>query len=481
MELYNLSLRSDNKVDFQDVALLALDQVKQKPIKKYTHIISDESQDLTRVQLEFIHALINNKSYSSAMFVSDNAQSIYPQSWLVKGRSFSSVGFDVKGRSNSIAKNYRTTTQIAQAAYSLLEKDLLITEDENYVKPSLLDKQGAYPVFRVFGDKTLEANYVKNLICKLSKQYNYGDIAVIARTHGQTQEFSTYLEDAKVPFKLMTNQDGYEFGDEKVKILTMHSIKGLEFKVVIMIGLNSNSIPFKSNSMDDGGSFETRERKLMYVGMTRATERLYMTSDGNPSKFISDINSKYLKHGENTLISHFYAISQENFCFKEKITDVYSQEEKVRQWIINELKETYKYPERLIDIEYQVNSFSKIGYVDVAVSNYKNNNKRPFIFIEVKRQGAGLSNCIQQLKTYISTSPTCEYGVATDGIDIVFINSDLEVIDDIPIFMSSMLPSSLENYCYVDLKNNVNHKFMRDYNNISELFFENEEVQTLRI
>ncbi len=331
----------------------------------------------------------------------------------------------------------------------------------------------------MFGDKILEANYVKNLICKLSKQYNYGDIADIARTHGQIQEFSTYLEDAKVPFKLMTNQDGYEFGDEKVKILTMHSIKGLEFKVVIMIGLNSNSIPFKSNSMDDGGSFETRERKLMYVGMTRATERLYMTSDGNPSRFISDINSKYLKHGENTLISHFYAISQENFCFKEKIKDVYSQEEKVRQWIINELKETYKYPERLIDIEYQVNSFSKIGYVDVAVSNYKNNSKTPFIFIEVKRQGAGLSNCIEQLKSYISTSSTCEYGVATDGIDIVFINSDLEVIDDIPIFMSSMLPSSLENYCYVDLKNNVNHKFMRDYNNISELFFENEEVSDI--
>jgi hypothetical protein len=58
----------------------------------------------------------------------------------VKCRSFTSVGFDIKGRSTSLAKNYRTTTQIAEAAYSLLEKDLHIIEDENFVKPSLLDK-----------------------------------------------------------------------------------------------------------------------------------------------------------------------------------------------------------------------------------------------------------------------------------------------------------------------------------------------------
>jgi DNA helicase-2/ATP-dependent DNA helicase PcrA len=479
MELYDARMRNDNKVDFQDVALLALEQIKKNFSKKYTHIISDESQDFTRVQLEFIHELMNNKDYSSIMFVSDNAQSIYPQSWLVKGRSYSSVGFDVKGRSNALAKNYRTTTQIAQAAYSLLEKDSLVTEDEEYVKPSFLDKQGTYPVFRWFIDKPSEANYIINIISKLSKNYKYGDIAIIARTNGQIKEFSNYLEEAKVPFKIMTSQDGYEFGDYKVKIITMHSIKGLEFKVVIMMGLNSNSIPLKSNVIEENESFETRERKLMYVGMTRATEKLYLTAEGIPSKFISDINPKFLKYDENTLMSNFYSINQEDFCFKEKIKDVYSAEEKVRQWVINELKETYEYPEKLLDIEYQVNSFSKIGYVDIVVSIYKNNTKIPFIFVEVKRQGAGLSNCVEQLKSYMSTSLTCQYGLATDGLDMLFINRELEVTGDIPSFTSSMLPSSIENYCYVDFRTNVNHKFMRDYSNISELIFENEEVSSI--
>lgn len=50
------------------------------------------------------------------------------------------------GRSTSLAKNYRTTTQIAEAAYSLIREDSDIVNDDNFVKPSLIDKQGIYPV-----------------------------------------------------------------------------------------------------------------------------------------------------------------------------------------------------------------------------------------------------------------------------------------------------------------------------------------------
>lgn len=479
-EYYNYLMRAENKVDFHDVSLMALEQIKKRPLKRYTHVICDESQDFTRVQLEFIYSLLNDKEYSSVLFVADTAQSIYPQSWLVKGRSFASVGFDVKGRSNILAKNYRTTTQIAAAAYSLLEKDPHITEDENFVKPSLLDKQGIFPVFRAFENKQKEVNYAVNLIGDLSKNYNYGDIAVIARTNEQIREFSTYLESSKVPFKLMSTKDGYEFGDEKVKLLTVHSVKGLEFKVVIMIGLNAKSFPLKSISVEDEDYFESRERKLMYVGMTRATERLYLTCDGAPSKFINDINPKFLKYDENTLIKNFYMLQPEHYSFKEKVKDLYSPEEKVRQWIINELRETYKYPENLIDIEYQVNSFSRVGFVDIVVSTYNKNSKVPYIFIEVKRQGTGLTSCIDQLMTYMSTSPTCQYGIATDGVDLVVVNKDMEVIEDIPSFKPSMLPSSIENYCFIDFRNSMSHKFMRDCNNLSELIFEDEKVTELK-
>ena len=59
---YNDNLKKEKLVDLQDVALMALKQAKREVGEKYTHIIVDETQDLTRVQLEFIKTLYMNRS-----------------------------------------------------------------------------------------------------------------------------------------------------------------------------------------------------------------------------------------------------------------------------------------------------------------------------------------------------------------------------------------------------------------------------------
>ena len=186
---YNENLKKDKLVDVQDISLIALRQVQKQVEEKYTHIIVDETQDLTRVQLEFIKTLYMNRSYSSMLFVSDTAQSIYPEAWLVKGRSFTSIGLDMTGKSTSLSKSYRTTIQIAYAAYSLIADDKNIIEEDNFVKPSLIDKQGVYPVYRGFKNKILEAEYVTKIINdELKEKYNYKDIAIISRFKNQLKE-----------------------------------------------------------------------------------------------------------------------------------------------------------------------------------------------------------------------------------------------------------------------------------------------------
>ena len=309
---YNENLRRDNIVDFQDIALMALEEVKNRAEKKYTHIIVDETQDLTKVQLEFIQQLYMDKNYSSMLFVADNAQSIYPQAWMVKGRSFSSIGLDMKGKSTSLSKNYRTTTQIAQAAYSLIQSDINIVEDDNFVKPSLIDKQGVYPVYRDCKNKASEAEYIVNLINNdLKKKYTYKDIAIISKLKNQLKEIKVYLEKNNIPYKELNNNDEIDFNDDCVKLMTMHSIKGLEFKVVMIIGLNHKCIPLKSvaNEFEDGDLVESRDRKLLYVGMTRATEQLFLTSYGNPSKFIKEISYKYLRVNTNSNFRRLHRIN----------------------------------------------------------------------------------------------------------------------------------------------------------------------------
>lgn len=172
------------------------------------------------------------------------------------------------------------------------------------------------------------------------------------------------------------------------------------------------------------------------------------------------------------VLRNFYKVSIDKYKFKDEIIDIYSNEEKIRQWFINELMETYKYPERLIDVEYKVNNFSKIGSVDICISIYKNGNKIPYIFVETKAFGTGLNDGIRQLKSYMSCCRTCEYGIAVDGNEIYIINKNFEVINDIPLFNSSMLPSSIESYKYINLRTNKESIITMDINDKCEIMIE---------
>lgn len=478
MQLYNYRMNLNHICNFEDMVYFALKCAKEYGVKKYTHIIIDESQDLTKMQFDFIMQLYaSNKNYSSLLFVADTAQSIYDTSWLIKGRSFTSIGLDMTGRSNALAKNYRTTTQIAEAAYSLIKNDDGIVSDNNYVKPSLIDRQGVYPVLKGFSTLKEEILYVKRMIIeKLSKTYKLQDIVVVARTKRLLTEVSNYFGD-EVPSALYHSKDGLNFRNNDVKLLTMHSIKGLEFKVVILIGLNQRNLPSQValREADDKEFIETMERKLLYVGMTRANERLYMSYHEKPSKFLNDIDGKFLKIQAGAVARSFYQIPVSDYMFMNQISDAYGKEESVRQWFLKELTESYQYPLKLIQIEYRVQIFSKPGYVDAVISIYKNNNLLPYILFEFKKEEEALDTAVDQLKSYMAVTKECCYGVVTNGNDFIVMNREYEIVEDIPMFDLSMLPSSTENFEYHDI---VHHRvFTYSVDSDNELFVEYEGVQ----
>jgi SOS-response transcriptional repressor LexA len=106
LEEYNGRLRRINKIDAQDVALLALEEAQRNKTKAYTHIFIDDSQRLTKVQLEFLKALYNEMRYSSITFVFDSSEEKRQDAWLSSGRSFASLGYDMKGKSISLSEIY---------------------------------------------------------------------------------------------------------------------------------------------------------------------------------------------------------------------------------------------------------------------------------------------------------------------------------------------------------------------------------------
>ena len=67
-----------------------------------------------------------------------------------------------------------------------------------------------------------------------------------------------------------------------VTLSTIHAAKGLEFPVVFLCGMEEGILPLE-------GADEAEERRLTYVGMTRAAEELVLLTAGTPSRFLSDL------------------------------------------------------------------------------------------------------------------------------------------------------------------------------------------------
>ena len=96
-----------------------------------------------------------------------------------------------------------------------------------------------------------------------------------------------------------------EAWDDCVQLMTLHSAKGLEFPLVFMVGMEDGLFPHQRSVREAGGRLE-EERRLCYVGMTRAMERLYMSyaevrrmfgseSRSRPSRFLDEIPAELLE------------------------------------------------------------------------------------------------------------------------------------------------------------------------------------------
>ena len=140
-------------------------------------------------------------------------------------------------------------------------------------------------------EKNPETGESFNKLITISKKYNADTLNFLATA------------------ALHTDTDVYDFTAEKVSLMTMHAAKGLEFNVVFIAGCENGYIPFERPT---SASFDipfdvNEERRLFYVAMTRAKERLYLTCAKKRSiygkqvtreisPFVADIESRLKKH-----------------------------------------------------------------------------------------------------------------------------------------------------------------------------------------
>lgn len=108
-EQYSNILKKLNIVDKEDIKILAYLEASEKKNKKYTHIIIDEIQDFTKIQLDFLKELYNEKVNSSMIFTIDTDKIENSRGWINKKRNFKSLGYNIVGKCSNFKNNYIET------------------------------------------------------------------------------------------------------------------------------------------------------------------------------------------------------------------------------------------------------------------------------------------------------------------------------------------------------------------------------------
>jgi DNA helicase-2/ATP-dependent DNA helicase PcrA len=135
-----------------------------------------------------------------------------------------------------------------------------------------------------------------------ARQENVRELLSVAQSY-QDVGLDGFLEEVS----LMSDLDNADFSNNSVTLMTLHAAKGLEFPVVFMVGMEETVLPH-SRALYDQSEME-EERRLCYVGMTRAREELYLLHASSrmlyggvqhnpPSRFLSEIDGQVrIDHG----------------------------------------------------------------------------------------------------------------------------------------------------------------------------------------
>ncbi|WP_261806284.1 DNA helicase PcrA [Lapidilactobacillus luobeiensis] len=213
---------------------------------------------------------------------------------------------------NLPARARTSLLDFAQLIYDLREQRSILSMTA--LTKQLLDKSGYQS--NLEAQKTVEAETrLENLAEFLTVTQQFDD------SYQPETDESEPLTDFIAGLALTSDQDDLEEDIKQVTLMTLHAAKGLEFPVVFLIGLEEGIFPLSRALLDDDALEE--ERRLAYVGITRAQQQLYLTNayarmlygrtqSNPPSRFLGEIDPDVVIEENHALTS---ASSQGAFPF----------------------------------------------------------------------------------------------------------------------------------------------------------------------
>ncbi len=320
---YTKELRKNNLIDFDDILRETLELLEDEDVsaqvqRTYPYIFVDEYQDINIVKNALLKRFAGLTSKITA--IGDPNQSIH-------GFRGSDVGLfhrftrDFDGAAIlKLTENYRNAPNVLTASTQVMRK-----ADSGLELLAKKYTDGQLIIHAADNDRA-EADYVAQQIERMvgglgmrnSREAlrSLGDIAVIYRLNAQRQAITQALDHLGIPYQeskkpqlpaeyldeavLQQQEEVLDYMVEKVSLLTIHAAQGLEFPVVFMVGCEDKILPL---DLEEIKGEAREERRLFFVGMTRAKEALYLTYTArrqlfgktmhlSPSPYLTDIEER---------------------------------------------------------------------------------------------------------------------------------------------------------------------------------------------
>lgn len=306
-ERYEARLRERNEIDFSDMISRAAMYVTNGLYKRrFSHVIIDEFQDISIGRFQLIKAIKQANPLCKMFCVGDDWQSIYRFSGsdIALFKDFDKYfGYSVKSR---IETTYRFNEPLISLSSDFILKNPNQTKKK--LKGLSTTKRTEYSIYYSANDNQDDTFALKAIFDELiakDELIEKKSILIIGR-YGF--DFGRIMNNNEVfridkSSELITYDTRSKDGSPlslKVPFMTIHKSKGLEADIVIVINCNAGRFGFPSEMSDDpilnlllseADQYENgEERRLFYVAMTRARERVYFVTEiAAKSKFINEL------------------------------------------------------------------------------------------------------------------------------------------------------------------------------------------------
>jgi DNA helicase-2/ATP-dependent DNA helicase PcrA len=331
---YGRALAARDWIDFDDLIALALRALNDPDVarqyrERFRFISVDEFQDIDEQQYRLIALLA--PPGGNLCVIGDPDQAIYG----FRGADASCFARFRRDHAPAVAqlgRNYRSTGTIVAASAQMIGSG-----EDRPIAAIVRDMHERIAIHAAATERA-EAEFVVQTIEKMigghsffsidtgragrgTIDLSFSDFAVLYRMDAQSEALIEALARSGIPFRkggqdapaaddmLVGSSDLQEMCGDRVSLLTLHAAKGLEFRVVFIVGLEDGILPLRFGPGED---MLAEERRLFYVGMTRAADHLILCRATHrrwrgrvqplpPSPFLADIEQELLKHQRNDL------------------------------------------------------------------------------------------------------------------------------------------------------------------------------------